>query len=71
MLFKVCLLGCVFLNRNQSTVSLICLKSLLFRMMGFGEEEGVIPRFCHELFSRLASMDNEEVKSLLQGFLPG
>lgn len=33
-------------------------------MMGFGEEEGVIPRFCDELFSRLASMENEEVKSL-------
>ncbi|XP_034003800.1 kinesin-like protein KIF14 [Trematomus bernacchii] len=31
-------------------------------MMGFGEEEGVIPRFCQELFSRLASMENEEVK---------
>lgn len=33
-------------------------------MMGFGEEEGVIPRFCDELFSRLAFMENEEVKSL-------
>ncbi|XP_076582701.1 kinesin-like protein KIF14 [Chaetodon auriga] len=33
-----------------------------YTMMGFGEEEGVIPRFCHELFSRLASMENEEVK---------
>lgn len=31
-------------------------------MMGFGEEAGVIPRFCRELFSRLASMENEEVK---------
>lgn len=39
--------------------------SLLFRMMGFGEEEGVIPRFCDELFSRLSSMENKEVKSLL------
>lgn len=31
-------------------------------MMGFGEQAGVIPRFCQELFSRLASMENEEVK---------
>lgn len=36
-------------------------KSLLNRMMGFGEEEGVIPRFSEELFSRLASMENEAV----------
>ncbi|KAM9357515.1 kinesin-like protein KIF14 [Symphorus nematophorus] len=33
-----------------------------YTMMGFGEEEGVIPRFCHELFSKLAAMENEEVK---------
>ncbi|XP_029286383.1 LOW QUALITY PROTEIN: kinesin-like protein KIF14 [Cottoperca gobio] len=33
-----------------------------YTMMGFGEEEGVIPRFCQELFSRLTSMENEEVK---------
>lgn len=33
-------------------------------MMGFGEEDGVIPRFCHDLFARLASIENEEVKSL-------
>ncbi|XP_031715464.1 kinesin-like protein KIF14 [Anarrhichthys ocellatus] len=33
-----------------------------YTMMGFGEEEGVIPRFCQELFTRLASMINEEVK---------
>ena len=33
-------------------------------MMGFGEEEGVIPRFCNELFSGLASMEHDEVKSL-------
>lgn len=31
-------------------------------MMGFGEEAGVIPRFCRELFSRLASIECEEVK---------
>lgn len=57
--------SCAFVRHyHQSTVSFICLKLLLFRMMGFGEEEGVIPRFCDELFSRLASMKNEEVKSL-------
>ncbi|KAM7387978.1 hypothetical protein PAMP_024182 [Pampus punctatissimus] len=33
-----------------------------YTMMGFGEEAGVIPRFCQELFSKLASMENEEVK---------
>ncbi|KAG7217538.1 hypothetical protein INR49_021465, partial [Caranx melampygus] len=33
-----------------------------YTMMGFGEEAGVIPRFCCELFSKLASMENEEVK---------
>ncbi|XP_027145659.1 kinesin-like protein KIF14 isoform X1 [Larimichthys crocea] len=32
-----------------------------YTMMGFGEEEGVIPRFCDELFSRLSSMENKEV----------
>uniref|UniRef100_A0AAQ5X3C1 Kinesin-like protein KIF14 n=1 Tax=Amphiprion ocellaris TaxID=80972 RepID=A0AAQ5X3C1_AMPOC len=33
-----------------------------YTMMGFEEEVGVIPRFCQELFSRLAPMENEEVK---------
>ncbi|XP_047442562.1 kinesin-like protein KIF14 [Mugil cephalus] len=33
-----------------------------YTMMGFEEEAGVIPRFCQDLFSRLASMENEEVK---------
>ncbi|KAM3619744.1 uncharacterized protein V6R79_012946 [Siganus canaliculatus] len=33
-----------------------------YTMMGFGEEEGVIPRFCDELFTKLASMQNDEVK---------
>ncbi|XP_039985458.1 kinesin-like protein KIF14 [Xiphias gladius] len=33
-----------------------------YTMMGFGEEAGVIPRFCRELFSRLASMEHKEVK---------
>uniref|UniRef100_A0A673CMF8 Kinesin-like protein KIF14 n=1 Tax=Sphaeramia orbicularis TaxID=375764 RepID=A0A673CMF8_9TELE len=33
-----------------------------YTMMGFGEEAGVIPRFCQELFSELASMENDEVK---------
>lgn len=54
---NVCILGC----RIEHEIDL---KSLLFRMMGFGEEEGVIPRFCNELFSGLASMEHDEVKSL-------
>uniref|UniRef100_A0A7N8XPJ6 Kinesin-like protein KIF14 n=1 Tax=Mastacembelus armatus TaxID=205130 RepID=A0A7N8XPJ6_9TELE len=33
-----------------------------YTMMGFGQEAGVIPRFCQELFDRLASMENNEVK---------
>ncbi|XP_014822861.1 PREDICTED: kinesin-like protein KIF14 [Poecilia mexicana] len=33
-----------------------------YTMMGFEEEAGVIPRFCQELFMRLASMEDEEVK---------
>ncbi|KAF3690792.1 Kinesin-like protein KIF14 [Channa argus] len=33
-----------------------------YTMMGFGEEAGVIPRFCQELFSKLTSMESEEVK---------
>lgn len=38
-------------------------------MMGFGEEAGVIPRFCRELFSRVASMENEEVKCDILEFI--
>jgi hypothetical protein len=33
-------------------------------MMGFGEEAGVIPRFCQELFSRLASVQKDKVCGL-------
>ncbi|XP_049575745.1 kinesin-like protein KIF14 isoform X1 [Syngnathus scovelli] len=33
-----------------------------YTMMGFGEEAGVIPRFCRELFLRLSAMENEQVK---------
>ncbi|XP_061739305.1 kinesin-like protein KIF14 [Nerophis ophidion] len=33
-----------------------------YTMMGFGEEAGIIPRFCQELFSQLSSMENEQVK---------
>ncbi|XP_057696787.1 kinesin-like protein KIF14 [Corythoichthys intestinalis] len=33
-----------------------------YTMMGFGEEAGVIPRFCQELFVRLSSMETEQVK---------
>lgn len=34
-------------------------------MMGFRGEEGVIPRFSEELFSQLASMKNEKVRSCI------
>lgn len=37
-------------------------------MMGFEEEVGVIPKFCHELFSKLASIKSEEVSSLFVFF---
>ncbi|KAM3876365.1 kinesin-like protein KIF14 [Diretmus argenteus] len=37
-----------------------------YTMMGFGEEEGVIPRFCRELFSRLTSIKNQEVTCHLE-----
>ncbi|XP_035996965.1 kinesin-like protein KIF14 [Fundulus heteroclitus] len=33
-----------------------------YTMMGFEEEAGVIPRFCQELFLKLASMEDEEMK---------
>lgn len=38
-------------------------------MMGFGEEEGVIPRFCQELFLNLASMQKAEVKDHIHEFI--
>ncbi|XP_056132828.1 kinesin-like protein KIF14 [Lampris incognitus] len=37
-----------------------------YTMMGFEEEAGVIPRFCHELFSRLSSDANQEVTCHLE-----
>uniref|UniRef100_A0A3B5L9S1 Kinesin-like protein n=1 Tax=Xiphophorus couchianus TaxID=32473 RepID=A0A3B5L9S1_9TELE len=33
-----------------------------YTMMGFEEEAGVIPRFCQELFMKLASMEDEELR---------
>lgn len=33
-------------------------------MMGFGEEAGVIPRFCEELFSRLSRTETKEVTTV-------
>lgn len=39
------------------------IKWFLNRMMGFRGEEGIIPRFSEELFSRLGSMKNEKVRS--------
>ncbi|XP_066503711.1 kinesin-like protein KIF14 [Hoplias malabaricus] len=32
-----------------------------YTMMGFGEDAGVIPRFCDELFTRLSRVDHQEV----------
>lgn len=37
-------------------------------MMGFEEEAGVIPRFCQELFLKLASAENKEVKYCTEAF---
>lgn len=37
-----------------------------YTMMGFGEEVGVIPRFCEELFSRVSRADENEVKCHLE-----
>ncbi|KAM4629240.1 kinesin-like protein KIF14 [Polymixia lowei] len=37
-----------------------------YTMMGFGEETGVIPRFCRELFSRVSSIESEEVTCHLE-----
>ncbi|XP_034149514.1 kinesin-like protein KIF14 isoform X1 [Esox lucius] len=37
-----------------------------YTMMGFGEEAGVTPRFCVELFSRLSAVENKEVTCQLE-----
>ncbi|XP_072516112.1 kinesin-like protein KIF14 isoform X1 [Salminus brasiliensis] len=37
-----------------------------YTMMGFGEEAGVIPRFCEELFLRLSRAHNKEVTCHLE-----
>ncbi|XP_046893111.1 kinesin-like protein KIF14 [Hypomesus transpacificus] len=37
-----------------------------YTMMGFGEEAGVIPRFCEGLFSRLSSIQTQEVTCHLE-----
>ncbi|KAG7327749.1 hypothetical protein KOW79_009355 [Hemibagrus wyckioides] len=37
-----------------------------YTMMGFGEEAGVIPRFCEELFARVSSADKNEVACHLE-----
>lgn len=37
-----------------------------YTMMGFGDEAGIIPRFCKDLFSQLTSMKSEEVSCHLQ-----
>ncbi|XP_076880358.1 kinesin-like protein KIF14 isoform X2 [Brachyhypopomus gauderio] len=37
-----------------------------YTMMGFGDEPGVIPRFCEELFRRVSKNDNSKVTSHLE-----
>ncbi|XP_041695950.1 kinesin-like protein KIF14 [Coregonus clupeaformis] len=37
-----------------------------YTMMGFGEEAGVTPKFCEELFSRLSVVENQEVTCHLE-----
>ncbi|XP_077082754.1 kinesin-like protein KIF14 isoform X1 [Siphateles boraxobius] len=37
-----------------------------YTMMGFGEETGVIPRFCEELFSRLSRTETKEISCHLE-----
>ncbi|XP_030640811.1 LOW QUALITY PROTEIN: kinesin-like protein KIF14 [Chanos chanos] len=37
-----------------------------YTMMGFGEEAGVTPRFCEELFTRLSQSDNKKVSFQLE-----
>ncbi|XP_048039068.1 kinesin-like protein KIF14 [Megalobrama amblycephala] len=37
-----------------------------YTMMGFGEEAGVIPRFCEELFSRLSRTETKEISCHLE-----
>ncbi|MCJ8737973.1 hypothetical protein PDJAM_G00030320 [Pangasius djambal] len=39
-----------------------------YTMMGFGEEAGVIPRFCEELFTRVSRADKNEASSLHSTF---
>ncbi|KAJ8277956.1 hypothetical protein GJAV_G00082120 [Gymnothorax javanicus] len=37
-----------------------------YTMMGYGEEAGVTPRFCNELFSRVAKSQNDQVTCRLE-----
>lgn len=54
-------LHCVWLLRScLSFITAI----FLHRMMGYGEEVGVTPRFCEELFARLPKDQNKEVSLL-------
>ncbi|KFQ20323.1 Kinesin-like KIF14, partial [Merops nubicus] len=32
-----------------------------YTMMGFGEEQGIIPRLCEDLFTRIAQMDKQQI----------
>ncbi|XP_072504375.1 kinesin-like protein KIF14 isoform X3 [Notamacropus eugenii] len=37
-----------------------------YTMMGFGEEQGIIPRFCEDLFSQVAKKETQEVSYHLE-----
>ncbi|XP_033820696.1 kinesin-like protein KIF14 [Periophthalmus magnuspinnatus] len=37
-----------------------------YTMMGFGDEAGIIPRFCEDLFSELSSMKSEKVNCYVE-----
>uniref|UniRef100_A0A8C8R9V6 Kinesin-like protein KIF14 n=1 Tax=Pelusios castaneus TaxID=367368 RepID=A0A8C8R9V6_9SAUR len=37
-----------------------------YTMMGFGEELGIIPRFCEDLFTQIAQMDTEQISCHLE-----
>lgn len=32
-----------------------------YRMMGFDEDRGIIPRLCEDLFTQIAQMDKQQV----------
>lgn len=45
----------------------VCAQTTYYcRMMGFGDEAGIIPRFCDDLFCQLASAEKEKVNICLK-----